>query len=265
MGKINNSVWWITGASSGIGKSLALYILSKGGKVILSSRNELELKAIAKSANVSENNYLIIPLDLEELVNIQDKINTILNKFSKIDFLINNGGISQRSIVSETPIEIDRKIMEVNYFGTIAITKSVLSIMIKQQSGHIAVVTSVVGKFGFPLRSAYSASKHALHGFFESLRAENKKNNIKVSIVIPGRINTLISNNSITKDGSKHNQLDEGQANSMSPEKAAPFIINGILREKKEILVGGKELLMVYFKRWIPSLFYYLSNKVSAK
>ncbi|RLD43656.1 MAG: short-chain dehydrogenase, partial [Bacteroidetes bacterium] len=107
--------------------------------------------------------------------------------------------------------------------------------------------------------------KHALHGFFESLRAENIQNNIKVSIVIPGRINTLISNNSITKDGSKHGKLDEGQANSMSPDMAAPKIINGILRNKKEILVGGKELLMVHFRRWTPRLFYYLSNKVSAK
>jgi len=265
MKKIKNTIWWITGASSGIGKSLVVYILKKGGKVVLSSRNKSELQKIANEVGASEKDYLILPLDLENIGNPKELVNTVINKFSKIDYLINNGGISQRSIVSETPIEIDRKVMEVNFFGTVALTKAVLPIMIKQKTGHIAVVSSVVGKFGFPLRSAYSASKHALHGFFESLRAENIENNIKVSLVIPGRINTLISNNSITKDGSKHGKLDEGQANSMSPDKAAPIIINGIMKERKEILVGGKELLMVHFKRWIPSLFYYLSNKVSAK
>jgi short-subunit dehydrogenase len=265
MNKIKDTVWWITGASSGIGKSLVFYILKNGGKVILSSRNKNELLKIVNESRAAENNYLVLPLDLENIENSKELVNTVINKFSRIDYLINNGGISQRSIVSETPIEIDRKVMEINFFGTVALTKAVLPIMIKQQSGHIAVVSSVVGKFGFPLRSAYSASKHALHGFFESLRAENINNNIKVSVVIPGRINTLISNNSITKDGSKHGKLDEGQANSMSPEKAAPIIINGVLKEKKEVLVGGKELLMVHFRRWIPSLFYYLSNKVSAK
>ena len=265
MKSIKNTVWWITGASSGIGKSLVLYILRNGGKVILSSRNKSELQKITKESDATENNYLVLPLDLENIENPTEMVKTVINKFSRIDYLINNGGISQRSIVSETPIEIDRKVMEVNFFGTVALTKAVLPLMIKQKSGHIAVVSSVVGKFGFPLRSAYSASKHALHGFFESLRAENIQNNIKVSIVIPGRINTLISNNSITKDGSKHGKLDEGQANSMSPDMAAPKIINGILRNKKEILVGGKELLMVHFRRWTPRLFYYLSNKVSAK
>ncbi len=265
MFNIKNTVWWITGASSGIGKSLALFILKKGGKVILSSRNESELKKIAKESGALEENYLVLPLDLENIGDASRLVDSVISKFSKIDYLINNGGISQRSIANETPIEIDRKVMEVNFFGTVALTKAVLPTMINQKSGHIAVVSSVVGKFGFPLRSAYSASKHALHGFFESLRAENINNNIKVSIVIPGRINTMISNNSITKDGSKHGKLDEGQSNSISPDKAAPIIINKILKEKKEILVGGKELLMVHLRRWIPSLFYYLSNKVSAK
>lgn len=265
MRRIENTVWWITGASSGIGKSMSQYILKNKGKVILSSRNEDALIAVAEECNTSTDNYLIIPLDLENLVNVDELLQTALDKFSKIDFLINNGGISQRTIASETDIAVDRKIMETNFFGAIILTKAVLKIMIKQQSGHIAAVSSVVGKFGFPLRSTYSASKQALHGFFESIRAENIKNNIKISIVIPGRINTSISNNAISQDGKKHGVLDDGQANSMSPEKAAPIIIKGILKQKKEILVGGKELLMVHIRRFFPRLFYYLSNKVSAK
>jgi len=264
MQSINNTVWWITGASSGIGRAMAEYVLNNGGKVILSSRNEVKLKEVVLDNNTPDENYLILPLDLEDMSNAVELAKLVINKFSKIDYLINNGGISQRSLVSETSINIDRRIMETNFFGTVALTKAVLPIMIKQQSGHICAVSSVVGKFGFPLRSAYSASKQALHGFFESLRAENINNNIKVSLIIPGRINTSISNNALTKDGSKHGVLDDGQANSMTSERAAIIIIKAILKEKKEILVGGKELLMVYIRRFFPRLFYYIATKVSS-
>ena len=265
MKSIKNTVWWITGASSGIGKDMAIYILNNGGNVVLSSRNEVKLKEVILQCNANENNYLILPLDLENTGNTEEICFTVIKKFSKIDFLINSGGISQRSTVAETSLDVDRRIMETNFFGTVALTKAVLPIMIKQQSGHICAVSSVVGKFGFPLRSAYSASKQALHGFFESLRAENVKNNIKVSLIIPGRINTSISNNALTKDGKVHGVLDDGQANSMSSTKAAKIIINGILKEKKEVLVGGKELLMVYIRRWFPRLFYYLASRVNTK
>jgi short-subunit dehydrogenase len=265
MRNIENTVWWITGSSSGIGRSIAQYILRNNGKVILSSRNKDALEKVASECNISNDNYLVLPLDLENMADVNLLVDKVIEKFSRIDFLINNGGISQRSIVAETSIEVDRRIMETNFFGSVILTKAVLPIMIRQQSGHIIAVSSVVGKFGFPLRSAYSASKQALHGFFESLRAENVVNNIFVSIIIPGRINTYISNNALSKDGTKHGELDKGQANSMSPDKAAPVIIKGILKHKKEIMVGGKELLMVHIRRWFPRLFYYLSNKVSAK
>jgi short-subunit dehydrogenase len=264
MNNLKNSVWWITGASSGIGRSLVLFLLNHQAKVVLSSRNKEKLDEIIAIQSFSPQQYLILPLDLEKMSNAEILVKQVIDKFGRIDYLVNNGGISQRALVSEASIEMDRRIMEVNFFGTVQLTKAVLPIMIAQQSGHIATVTSVVGKFGFPLRSAYSASKQALHGFFESLRAENVKNNIKVSMVIPGRINTSISNNALGKDGKAHGILDEGQANSMSPDKAAPIIVRGILKQKKEILVGGKELLMVHFRRWVPALYYYLSSKVSA-
>jgi len=264
MQNLNNTVWWITGASSGIGKGIAQFLLKHNAKVILSSRNKEALIKVAEDCKVDESQYLVLALDVNKMDNIDEKVKMVIDKFSRIDYLVNNAGISQRSIASETSIEVDRKIMETNFFGTIILTKAVLPIMIKQKSGNISAVSSVVGKFGFPLRSAYSASKHALHGFFESLRAENKKHNINVSMIIPGRINTSVSNNALTEDGSKYDKLDEGQANSMSPEEAAKIIIKGIINGKKEILVGGKELLMVHIRRWLPSLYYYLSNKVSA-
>ena len=264
MQSIENTVWWITGASSGIGKGVAQFVLKAGAKVILSSRNEQKLLEVAQETKVSEDNFLILPMDLEDMSNIEELTNKVIQKFSRIDYLINNGGISQRSLVNETSIDIDRRIMETNFFGSVILTKAVLPIMIKQQSGHICSVTSIVGKFGFPLRSAYSASKQALHGFFESLRAENVSNNIKVSMIIPGRVNTSISNNALDKEGQKHGSLDDGQANSMDIDTASKIIVKGILRSKKEILVGGKELMMVHIRRWLPALYYHLSSKISA-
>jgi len=183
-------------------------------------------------------------------------------QFNQLDYLIINGGISQRSYIKETPLEIDRQLMEVNYFGHIAITKAVLPYMIKQQSGHIATVSSIVGVFGFPLRSAYSASKHALHGFYETLRIEHLKDHIKVSIIIPGRVKTNISLNAINENGLPYNKLDEGQAKAMSPKKAAKGILKGLRKEKKEILIGGTELIMVYLKRFFPFIFHRIANKV---
>ena len=265
MQRIENTVWWVTGASSGIGKSIAQFLLRHQAKVVLSSRNKEALVAVITECNVSEDQYLILSLDLENMVDVDIYVNTVIEKFSRIDYLINNGGISQRSLAAETGIEVIRKIMETNFFGTVALSKAVLPIMIQQQSGHIAAMSSVVGKFGFPLRSSYSASKQALHGFFESVRAENTIHNLYVSMIIPGRINTSISNNALSKDGQKHGVLDQGQADAMSPDKAAPIIIKGILNHKKEILVGGKELLMVHIRRWLPRLFYYLSTKVNPK
>ncbi|MBN2634825.1 MAG: SDR family NAD(P)-dependent oxidoreductase, partial [Prolixibacteraceae bacterium] len=157
---------------------------------------------------------------------------------------------------------VDRKIFEVNYFGTIALTKAILPEMIKNGGGHLAVTSSIVGKFGFPYRSSYSASKHALHGFFESLRAENVQHNIRVSIIVPGRIKTNISVNAINSEGKTHAKMDEGQDNGMTAEKSAEIICKKLIKEKKEILVGGKEVIMVHIRRFFPFLYYRLSSKV---
>jgi short-subunit dehydrogenase len=172
------------------------------------------------------------------------------------------GGISQRSYANDTSIEVDRKIFEVNFFGTIELTKKVLPTMIEHGGGQIGVTTSIVGKFGFPYRSSYAATKHALHGFFESLRAENVSNNILVSMIIPGRVKTNISVNALDKDGNTHNKMDEGQEKGLSAEISAKIIVKKLEKEKKEILVGGSELIMVYIRRFFPRLYYYLATKV---
>ncbi len=253
---------WITGASSGIGKAVAVELSLKECRLILSGRKEEELQKVASICNKNGSSTLVMPFDLSDEDSISLAAKAVLENESRIDGLYHFGGISQRSYASETPLSVDRKIFEVNFFGTIALTKMVLPIMIKQGSGQIGVTTSIVGKFGFPYRSSYSATKQALHGFFESLRAENTKNGIKISMIIPGRIQTNISVNAIDKEGNSHNKMDQGQDQGKSVESTAKIIVKKLQSERKEILVGGKELIMVHIRRFFPRLYYYLSTRV---
>ena len=263
--KFNNKTVWIIGASSGIGKALAIDFAKQQANLVLSSPELNELETVQKECLLFTEQCAVIPLDLKKNTDYGLKVNEVIQKYATIDYLLVVAGISQRSLVYETPIEIDRKLMEINYFGNIAITKAVLPQMIKQQSGHIIIVSSIVGKFGFPLRSAYSASKHALHGFYETLRAEHKKDNINVTIVIPGRVKTNISVNALNKEGKQHGEMDPGQDKAISAESCSKQIIKSIKKNKKETLIGGKELFMVKIRKYVPSLFYKIVNKIDTK
>lgn len=258
-----SKVVWITGASSGIGKALAIQYNKLGAFVILSARKEDTLKSVQNQLSSPENSY-IQPLDLEKSENFVDMTSDIISKFKKIDILINNGGISQRGEVHETSLDIDRKLMEINYFGNIALTKAILPYFRTQQSGHIIVISSIAGKFGFYLRSSYAASKHALQGFYESLLLEEAKNNIYVTLAYPGKINTDISVSALNSKGEKHGVMDHNQATGMSAEKCAKIIQNAQKKKKKSILVGNKEIKAVYLKRFLPSLFWKVIAKQSA-
>lgn len=253
---------WITGASSGIGKAVAIQCSYKKLHLILSGRKEGMLKEVAEVCNKNGSTSFIVPFDLGDEKSVLEAAKKVLDREKKIDGLYHFGGISQRSFANETPLSVDRKIFEINFFGTIALTKAILPLMIKNGGGQIGVTTSIVGKFGFPYRSSYSATKQALHGFFESLRAENVTNNILISMIIPGRIKTNISVNAIGKDGNSHNKMDEGQDTGMDVEKAAKIIVRRLQKEQKEILVGGSELIMVHIRRFLPRLYYYLSSRV---
>ena len=257
-----NKTIWITGASSGIGKAVALELSGLNTHLILSGRNKDALDEVASLCNKNRCTTKIVPFDLGNEESVTAAAKEILSSDIKIDCLYHFGGISQRSFVTETPLHVDRKIFEVNYFGTVALTKAILPQMIQNGGGHIAVTSSIVGKFGFPYRSAYSASKHALHGFFESLRSENTKNNIRVSIIIPGRIKTNISLNALDKDGNSYGKMDHGQDKGKPAEDAAKYICRKLRKEKKEILTGQADLLMVYIRRFFPGLYYYLSSRV---
>jgi len=255
MNLFENKVIWITGASSGIGEALAIAFAKEGAMLVLSARRIEELQRIKNTLNLKEENTFILPLDLANTAAIDELTQRVISKFGQIDILVNNGGVSQRSLAKDTSIDIDRKIMEVNFFGTIALTKSVLPFMLKQKSGNIIIISSISGKFGFYLRSAYSASKHALHGFFESLRMEIYNDNVKVLIICPGKIHTNISVNAITSNGTKHNKMDESTELGISANECAKEIIKGIKNNKEEIFIGGKELRAVRMKRFFPTLF----------
>jgi len=257
-----NKTVWITGASSGIGEAVALELSKEKANLILSGRNETALEWVGAMCKANGSEVQIVPFDLGDEKSVINAAETVLKTTQRVDCLYHFGGISQRSFVAETPMFVDRKIFEVNYFGTIALTKAVLPLMIEQGGGQIAVTSSIVGKFGFPYRSSYSASKQALHGFFESLRAENVKHNIEVSVIIPGRIKTNISVNAIDKEGKAHSKMDEGQNTGKPADETAKVIIRKLKKRKKEILVGGTEVIMVHIRRFLPRLFYYLAARV---
>ena len=249
-----DKVVWITGASSGIGKALAYAFSNRGAQLILSSRNEAKLNEVQKTC-LHPDKHLVVPLDLTDTDSLQAKCTDVLNRFGKIDILVNNSGVSQRSLVAQTGIEIDRRIMETNFFGTIALTKAVLPSMLEKKSGHIVVISSVAGKLGTPLRSSYSASKHALHGFFDSLRAETWKQGIQVTIVCPGFIRTNIAINALTANGTPQGTMDEAQKCGMTPQDCAEKIIRAIEKNRAEVYIGGKEILGIYLKRFVPGIF----------
>ncbi|MFN8285887.1 MAG: SDR family oxidoreductase [Chitinophagales bacterium] len=264
--QLKNKVVWLTGASSGIGEALAYALAAEGCKLVLSARRLNELERVAKAAKLTEGNYLLLPLDLADQSNFEVKKNEVLQKFGSVDVLINNGGISQRSLAKDTGLEVDRQIMEVNYFGTIAITKIILPQFIKQKSGMFVTVTSAVGKFGSPWRSGYSASKHALHGFFDSLRAEHYSDNIKVLLVCPGFIQTNVSVNALTGSGEKLGTMDAATAKGLTAEDCAAQIISGIKSEKEEIVVAGiKESFGVWMKRFFPGIFSKMLRKMAVR
>jgi len=262
MVKFENKTVWITGASSGIGEACAILFAKDKANLILTATRVDALKIIQEKCIQLGAKCEILPYDLSDLEGIPALVEAALKCFGGIDILYNNAGISQRGLTADTLFEVDKKIMDVNYFAPVLITKLVLPGMLAKQYGTIAVTTSIAGKFGFPLRSAYSASKHALYGFFETVQAEYYDRHIRVVLICPGRVNTNISMNALESDGKKHAVLDDGQSGGIPADKAAKKIVKAIYKQRPEILVGGKELLMVTIKRFFPGLSRKLVRKI---
>jgi short-subunit dehydrogenase len=255
---------WISGGSSGIGEALVHEFVKRGAEVIASSNDLPGLERVKASCSELSEMVTCLTLDLSQTSEIEKIVAGQLGEDGRIDYLLNIAGVSQRARIEETPLWLDRKIFEINYFGTIALTKAILPYMIKRKSGHVLATSSISGRFGFPLRSAYSASKQAIHGFFETLYLENKTNNIKSSVIIPGRVRTQISVHALESNGKEHGKMDAGQEKGISPEKAARIILRGIARNKREILVGSTELTLLYIRRIFPWLFFRIADKIKS-
>lgn len=246
---------WITGASSGIGEAFARAFFKEGANLILSSRRKAALQEVKNSLGEDTPNVKIIPLDLTESDSFPQKAKEALAAFGKIDVLINNGGISQRATVKEAEMSTFRRLMEINYFGAVGLTKQVLPHMMERKSGHIIVTSSVVGKIGTKYRSGYAASKHAVQGFFNSLRQEMYEHNVAVTLLCPGFIKTEISKNALTGDGSKFGEMGDAHKKAMTPDEMVKKVMPKIKSKKEEIYVTGfKEGLAIWIQRVSPTL-----------
>lgn len=256
--KYKNKVVWITGASSGIGEHLAYAFAEQGAKLILSSRNEKELQRV-KNNCPQGTDVLILPLDVADFASVEPVVTKAVEHFGFINVLVNNAGISQREMARNTRLEVDQRIMNVNYMGQVALTKAVLPHLLHQQFGQIVVISSVMGKMGVPHRSAYAASKHALHGFFDALRAELSQENISVTLICPGYVQTNVTINALKGDGSKNNQMAPSTRNGLEPEVFAQKALRAISQEKREVVIAGlRETTALYIKRFIPRLYHYI-------
>lgn len=251
----SDSVIWITGASSGIGEAIALELSQyKNIKLVLSARRVDELQRIAIQTGLSASNVLVLPLDMTDIDSLPAHVETVRQRFGRIDYVFQNAGISQRSLVINTDFSVYRRIMDVNFFGVVALTKAVLPIMLAQGSGHFVVTSSVAGKLATKQRSGYSASKHALHGFFDALRAEVHDMGLRVTLACPGYIRTAISLNALSARGQTHGKMDENQEKGMAPATLARRLLRAVVQEKEEVYIGGSEIYAIYLKRFFPGI-----------
>lgn len=259
--RLQGKTVWLTGASSGIGESLALALAEQGARLILSARRmELLEQVRARCANADR--HVVFPLDLSRVERLSAHVSELLALVGSIDIVINNAGIGQRATVLETTMEVDRQIMEVNYFSVVALTRALLPQLLHRPEAMIVSISSLMGKFSTPRRSAYCASKHALIGFMDALRAEVYDSSVKVLVVCPGWIRTPFSMSALQGDGQRQGSIDPAQAKGIPPEVCANAIVRAILRDKAEIIVGGKERYGAYLKRFFPGLLRKVVTKV---
>ncbi|MBO0947441.1 SDR family oxidoreductase [Fibrella forsythiae] len=250
----HHKVAWITGASSGIGEALAIELARQGARLVLSARRIDELQRVATATGLEADQLLILPLDVTDEASIPERVNDVLIRFGKIDYVFLNAGISQRSFVQETNFAVYRRLMEVNFFGAVALTQAALPVMLAQKKGHFVVTSSVSGKIGVRQRSGYCASKHALHGFFDSLRAEVANDGLNVTIVCPGYIQTPISQSALDASGYAYGRSDKHQAEGMPVDRFVSRMLKAVAKEREEVYIGGRELTGIYLKRFFPGL-----------
>lgn len=258
-------VVWVTGASSGIGMALAAEFAMRGAYLILSGRRVDALNEVRDQClglGLPEDTIKVLAFDVADESALPNAVLQAKEFKGRIDFLINNAGISQRSSAIDTEMSTYRKLFEVDVFGQIGLTRLVLPIMLEQGNGHIAVTSSVAGKIGVPFRTGYCAAKHAVMGYFDALRTEVAHRNIQVTTITPGFIRTQISQNALKGDGSSFGKTDTSIAGGMEVDECAKVILKGFEKGKKEIAVGvGMEMHALRIKRFFPNTLFKMMNK----
>jgi len=242
MSQLDNKNIWITGASSGVGEGMATVFHREGANVILSGRRADELERVAADCNQGSGSVTLVPFDITDAVGREAAAERVLNDFDRLDVLVNNAGIGQRSLAKDTSLEVDRRIMEVDFFGPIALTKLVMPRMIEQQSGHMIVTSSVAGKHAVPMHTSYCAAKHALHGWYDTLRVEHFKDNIAVTLLVIAGIRSNVFKYALTGDGSEAGGNEWGEDGvGMTAEACAEQVIEAMLNREEEVVISIPE------------------------
>lgn len=269
MNSFQDQVIWLTGASSGIGEALAHEFARQGARLILSARRGAELERVkkicvangARRENAAASVPYVLPLDVADLETIPHKAQEARAVFGRIDMLVNNAGISQRGRVAETEMLVLQRVFQVNFFGAVAMTKAVLPDMLERRAGHIVVVSSLMGKLAAPKYAAYAASKHALQGYFDCLRAEVARAGIKVTVILPGFVQSEISKNSLDAQGNPRGKAYSVR-NAMRAEVAARKMARAIAQGKAEYVFGGKERFALPARQLAPWLYTRVINRL---
>lgn len=241
----------ITGASSGIGKATAIQFAKKGSKVVLAARSADKLLKVQEELKAFNAESLTVSCDVTQEKDCQNLINETIKKFSKIDVLINNAGISMRALFNESELSVIKNVMDINFWGMVQCTKFALPHLLKAQ-GSVAGISSIAGYVGLPARTGYSASKFAMHGFLEALRTENLENNLHVLVACPGFTASNIRNTALTADGSSQGESPRQETSMMSAEEVATHLYNSIANRKQRLVLTTEGKLAVFFSKWMP-------------
>jgi len=265
MKTLKDQVIWITGASSGIGEALSYAFAKAGARLVLSARRAEKLAEVAAACQVPDANMFVLPIDLENSENAPQWVEQVINRYGRIDVLINNAGIGQIGYVADMSDAVERRIMEINYFGPVNLTRAVLPYMKEARKGRLVIISSILGDFGMAGLAAYAASKHAAQGYFESLRAEVKADGLTVLVVSPGFIKTDVTKNSLLPDGRKYQKDSPAQEKGMPTHVFAQKFVSAVKSSRKHIYIGRKETFAPAFKFFFPGIFYWLMAKVAKK
>ncbi|KAB0362702.1 hypothetical protein FD754_006858 [Muntiacus muntjak] len=262
---VRNAVVVITGATSGLGRECARVFHAAGARLVLCGRNAEALEelsqelAASRAPEVQTHKPYTVTFDLADPGAIAGAASEILQCFGHVDVLINNAGISYRGAIVDTSPDVDKRVMETNYFGPVALTKALLPAMIRRRQGHVVAISSIQGKISLPFRSAYAASKHATQAFFDCLRAEVEQHDIEVTVISPGYIHTNLSLNAVTADGSKYGVMDETTVQGRSPVQVAQDVLAALGKKKKDVVLADlMPSLAVYLRTLAPGLFFRL-------